>query len=228
MVFLTLALVVVTIVSVCILKHQLEESREDAWNGMAPFIDLARTTVVTTPRDSDRPLVVLTLVNEGKDPAKKVRVIPLLVLRTRGKPLSPPSDSCFLDSKGNPTFGPTYPPDSPQIVIMEGTVTPAQRTAYEEGSARLYLYGRVKYQDFWREDLPKQKRPASDSRSSIFCRSFGKENEEFLRMKPRPEGAELMVPCTSEEWPFDDHHDGPETGRPYTGACTQQEALKQP
>ena len=39
-------------------------------------------------------------------------------------------------------------------------------------------------------------------------------------MKHRPDEAAVMVPCTADEWPFDDLHDDEKTG--YAG-CTQQD-----
>lgn len=221
MVILTVATAGAAFYSARIFYKQFRTMQEQEQRDLMPFVDLSRATVFATPFDNEKPIAVLTLVNEGKPPAKKVRVISFMELHFRGSQLSPPRDDCFLDSDGNATFGPTYPSNSPQTIIqkMGETTTPTQRAAYEDGRERLYVYGRIEYEDFWSQDRPRGKPPANVYRSSIFCRSFAKENEELLRMKHPPEGAATMVPCTSNEWPFDDLFD--DSKQQYKKACSQ-------
>jgi hypothetical protein len=214
-VVLTLLIAVAAFCSAYIFERQFETmQRQEMW-GLEPFIDLTKAIVVVSPLDPDKPIVAFTLTNKGKSPGKNVRVEAFLELRTKGTPLKPRRKECL------PKYGSTYPSDNPEIIIkkMEDGISQAKIVAYRGGEERLYLYGSVKYQDFWRQDRPGEEPPTSEFRSSIFCRSFGKENEEFLRVKHPPEGAAIMVPCTAEEWPFDDHHE-PESS--YAG-CSQEE-----
>jgi hypothetical protein len=75
------------------------------------------------------------------------------------------------------------------------------------------------YLDFWLF-----RNPDSNPRTSIFCRSFGIEDEQIMRMTPAPDGASIMSPCTASEWPFDDL-----TGDQWDKyeACNQKEKGKQ-
>jgi len=190
-----------------VVQRQFRQAQEQEQWDLEPYVDLTKAVVLKSPISTDNPVVVLTLTNKGKSPAKNVRYEAFLELHAIGTRLKPSQKGCF------PKWGSTYPSDSPQIVVKKTreAISPIQLAAYKSGDSRLYLYGRIVYQDLWRQDLPFGEGSSREYRSSIFCRSFGKDNEEFLRMNLRPDEAAIMTPCTAHEWPFDDHHESEET-----------------
>jgi hypothetical protein len=166
-----------------------------------PYVDVVRAELIASPRKTAEPLVALTLENKGDTPAKNVRLVSHLQLKPPNTRRCPPLQF--------PSFGPTYPSNSPQTVLKSADqkLSGEEVRNYSIGQARLFLWGRVIYADF-RQDADKD-----PPRSSIFCRSIGVENET-LTEKAKMERA-VMVPCTDQEWPFDDLHAGPEEHPPF-------------
>jgi hypothetical protein len=174
----TVGLLIVTIIYTCLTKKISDTAEYQERVGLMPYIDLMDAVVL----EKDKPITVrLTFVNRGKTPAKNVRLSPPRIeIRTVPTRLCPPVEKDFQK------YGPTYPSDSPQEIVIRLKVEDLnKRKAFENSTARLYIWGRLIYSDFWVRD-----------RSSIFCRSFGKDSD----------GTKL-IPCTADEWPFDDQFD---------------------
>lgn len=62
---------------------QFNEMQRQEQNDLSPYVDLTRVTVVDSPLDNGRPMVVLTFINEGKTPAKNARVMSTIQLLPR-------------------------------------------------------------------------------------------------------------------------------------------------
>jgi len=114
-----------------------------------------------------------------------------------GKQLCPPRKEQMENR-----FGPTYAPDTSEVFRVSVPVTQEQRKAYESGNARIYLWGKVASKHLWSESIILVRERVDVE--SLFCRSFGIEEERLSAKFPKGENSMLMVPCNSSEWPYDD------------------------
>jgi hypothetical protein len=180
----------------------MEQSAEQVMGDRNPYVDLAYAKVVTTPTDSDVPIVQLVLTNKGATPAKNVVVNARVELRDPGVSLCPPKLKDFAK------HGSTYAVDSEQIVLTRGDALNGDlRKQYRSGIKRLYVWGRVTYWDYWKN--PERQRTELVQfypRSAIFCRSYGTDEEDIKRLSGEAgkDVTTFMVPCTADEWRFDD------------------------
>ena len=187
-------LLVVTCRYVSFTKKIMEATMDQEELGTNPYIDLSRATI-TAPTFSKENAVILSLwlINTGRTPAKNVRIEKKMAILKSGTRLYPP---CIKEC-----WGPTYPSDNRQVTIITKKFTDDERRRYE-GGERLYVFGNITYWDF--RTFDKKGIRVRPDRESIFCRSFGIEQETTLKASASDE----MIPCAPEEWPYDDLRGG--------------------